>query len=185
MREKDVLAETGALDGARHREHLPQRRARPGGLRRADDDDVVGPERAVLDGVHGGAFTVEDTRRALEDRLTEAGRLHHGTLGRKGALEDRQATRPVDRLGQGADDLAVDVRRVDVGEVLGEGPAGDREAVTVEQTGVEQGPHDDRDSADAVDVGRDELAEGLDVQRCGTLAPMRAKSSIDSSTSAS
>ena len=70
--------------------------------------------------------------------------------GREAEID--QATRPVDRVGQGADDLAVDVRRVDVGEVLGERPARDREAVPVEQTGVEQGPHDDRDSADAVDV---------------------------------
>ena len=114
-------------------------------------------DRAVLDGVHRGALAVEDPRRALEDVAVEAGRLHDRALGRQRAVEDRDAAGAVDRLAQRAEDLAVEVRRRDVGEVLGHRLAGDGEAVAVQQAGVEQRPHDDRHAADAVDVGHDVL----------------------------
>ena len=66
-------------------------------------------------------------------------------------------------LSSGAQDLAVQVRRVDRGEVLGHGLAGDGEAVTVQQAGVEQCLHDHRHAADLVDVGHDVAAERLEV----------------------
>src|SRR5665647_1732416 len=49
-------------------------------------------------------------------------------------------------------DLPVGVRRSDVGEVLRDGLPGHRQAVTVQQPGVEQGLHHDRHPADPVDV---------------------------------
>src|SRR5690606_37747602 len=64
---------------------------------------------------------------------------------------------------QGAQDLAVRVGRVDPGEVLGDGLAGDGEAVAVDEAGVEQRLHHHRDTADAVDVVHDVPAEGLEV----------------------
>jgi hypothetical protein len=72
---------------------------------------------------------------------------------------------PVAWIGslQRADDVAVDVRRRDVGEVLGQRPAGDGERAAVQQPGVQQRLHDDRDAADAVDVGHHVPAERLDV----------------------
>ena len=63
--------------------------------------------------------------------------------------------------------LAVGVGRVDPREVLGDGLAGHRQAVTVEQPGVEEGLHHDRHPSDAVDVGHDVGPERLDVREVG------------------
>ena len=69
----------------------------------------------------------------------------------------------VDRVGQRVDDGAVGRRRVERGQVLGHRPPGDGQAVAVQQPGIEQLAHDDRDAADAVEVGHVELAVGLRV----------------------
>ena len=52
---------------------------------------------------------------------------------------------------------------VDVGEVLGHRLAGHGEAVAVQQAGVEQRLHHDRDAADLVDVVHHVAAERLEV----------------------
>src|SRR5207253_7737535 len=96
-------------------------------------------------------------------REVEAGRLDDSTLGRQRAVQHGNATGPVNGVGQGVDDLAVRVGRLDVGEVLGDGLAGHGERVAVQQPGVEQRLHDHRDAADAVHVGHDVAAERLDV----------------------
>ena len=148
------LPRPGALDRAGDGEHLAHARAALGALV-ADDDDVAGLDRAVLDGVHRGPLAVEDPRGALEDVGVEAGRLHDGPLGGERAGEDGDPAGAVDRLAHRAQHLAVEVGRGDVGEVLGHRPAGDGEAVAVQQAGIQQGPHDDGHAADAVDVGHD------------------------------
>ena len=66
-------------------------------------------------------------------------------------------------LAELADDVAVDVGRRDVGEVLGHRPAGHGQAVAVHQAGVEQRLHDHRDAADLVDVVHHVAAERLEV----------------------
>jgi hypothetical protein len=53
--------------------------------------------------------------------------------------------------------------RVELGEVLGHGLAGDGEAVAVQQAGVEQVLQHHRHAADAVEVAHVELAAGLHV----------------------
>ena len=63
----------------------------------------------------------------------------------------------------GCTTVAVGRGRVEVGQVLGHGLAGDGEAVAVEQPGVEQLPHHDRHAADAVEVDHVELAVRLRV----------------------
>src|SRR6478735_641227 len=138
--QQHVLAEPGALDRSRDREHLAHARATLGALV-ADDDDVAGHEGAVLHGIHRGALAVEDARGALEDVRVEPGRLHDRPLGGERAHQDGDAAGAVDRLAHGAHDLAVDVGRRDVGEVLGHRAAGDGEAVAVQQTGIQQGAH--------------------------------------------
>ncbi len=65
------------------------------------------------------------------------------------------------------DHLAVGRGRIEVGEVLGHGPAGDREAVAVQQPGFEQVPHHDRHAADAVEVDHVEPAVRLHVGDVG------------------
>ena len=62
------------------------------------------------------------------------------------------------------DDLAVGCRRVEVGQVLGDGLAGDREAVAVEQPRVEQVTQHDRHAADAIEVDHVEAAVRLHVR---------------------
>ncbi|MCV7253114.1 hypothetical protein H7J86_13155 [Mycobacterium hackensackense] len=78
-------------------------------------------------------------------------------------MQDRDPAGGVDRIVHRAQHLAVGVRRRDVGEVLGHGLAGDREAVTVQQPGIQQCLHHDGDTADLVDILHHVAAEGLDV----------------------
>src|SRR5699024_5797914 len=127
---QDVLAETRTLDRARDREHLAHAGAALGPLV-ADDDDVAGRDRAVLERVHRGTLALEDARGALEDVGVETRGLHDGSLGREGPAEDRDAARAVDRAVEGAQDLAVGVGRRDLGEVLRDRAARDGEAVAV------------------------------------------------------
>ena len=70
--QQHVLAQAGALDGAGDGEHLAHARAALGALV-ADDDDVAGDDRAVLQRVHRGALAVEHAGGALEDVGVEAG----------------------------------------------------------------------------------------------------------------
>src|SRR5690606_27258147 len=160
--EQDVLAETGALDSTGDGEHLTHPRAALGPLV-ADDHDVAGDYRAFLERVHGGALSVEDAGYPTEDVGVEAGGLHHGTARCEGALQDRETAGAVDRVVHRPEDLAVQVGGWHVRQVLRNGASGHREAVAVQQAGVEQRLHHDRDAADTVHVDHDVLPERLDV----------------------
>ena len=63
--------------------------------------------------------------------------------------------------------------------------SGDRQAVAVQQSGVEQGLHHHRDAADAVDVVHDVGTERLDVGQVRNLGAHPGEVGQDSSTSAS
>ena len=91
------------------------------------------------------------------------GDLHHAAVRRERAAQHRDAALRVDRRGERVHDLAVGLRRVEVGEVLGHRLAGDGEAVAVEQTGVEQLADHHLHAADAVEVGHVVLAVRLHV----------------------
>ena len=69
----------------------------------------------------------------------------------------------MDRVGEGVDDAAVRSGRVEQLEVLTHGPAGDRHALTVEQTRVEQMLQNHGNTADGVEIGHVELAARLHV----------------------
>ena len=60
--------------------------------------------------------------------------------------------------------------RVEFGQVLRDCPACHGQAVALQQTGVQQGLHDDRYAADVVDVFHDEPAEGFHVCQVGDLS---------------
>src|SRR5688500_13364305 len=83
------------------------------------------------------ARAVEHARGPLDPLRVDPRTLHPRTLGSERAAQDRDPAGVVDRLVQGPDDHPVDVRRRDVGQVLGHRPAGHGQAVTVQQTGVE------------------------------------------------
>ena len=95
--------------------------------------------------------------------VREAGHLHHRPVGRQRAPQHEDAALGVDGRVERVHDDAVGPGRVDRGQVLGDGPAGDGEAVAVEQPGVEEVLHHDRHAADAVEVGHVELAARLHV----------------------
>ncbi|QEM44368.1 hypothetical protein FZ046_05850 [Mycolicibacterium grossiae] len=160
--QEHVLAETRALDGAGDRQHLPHARAALRALV-ADDDDVAVGDGAVLQRVERRPLALEDPCGALEDVGVEARRLHHRTLGRQRPVQDRDAAGGVDRVVHRPQHLAVRIRRLDVGEVLGHRLPRHGQAVAVQQTGVEQRLHHDGDAADLVDVLHHVPAEGLDV----------------------
>ncbi|SII46516.1 Uncharacterised protein [Mycobacteroides abscessus subsp. abscessus] len=168
--EEDVLADARALDRTGDREHLAH--ARPAlGAFVADDDDVTLLQFAVQHRVHRRLFLVEDPGRAFEDVGVEARGLDDGALGGERAAEHGESAGRVDRVVERPEDLAVGVGRVDLGEVLGHGPARHGEAVAVEETGVEEGLHDHGHAADLEHVVHHVFAEGLDVAEVGNLVP--------------
>ena len=120
------------------------------------------------DRLHRGVLAVEHAGRGPRTEVeVDAGHLHHRALRGQRAREHGDAADGVDRVGQRVDDLAVGRGRVELGQVLGHGPAGDGEAVAVEQPGVEQVLHHDRHAADAVDVDHVVLAVRLGVGDVG------------------
>ena len=160
--EEDILAQSGTLDRPGDHEHLAHARAALGSLI-ANDDHVTRLDGPVLEGRHGRLLALEDTRRALEGIDGDAGVLDHGTLGCERAAQDRDPAGGGERILGGAQDLAVGIRRGDVGEVLRHGLACHREAVAVDETSVEQSPHDDGYAAHAIDVAHHVATEGLEV----------------------
>src|SRR3546814_424300 len=122
---------TTAPVGAGVGEHRAMARTGLGALV-ADDDDCAGFDPAGEDGLHGEVLAVEDAGPALELQVVDAGHLDHGPLGGEGAGEHRDAADLVDRVGERVDDVAVGRRRVEIGQVLGDGLARDGEAVAVE-----------------------------------------------------
>ena len=65
----------------------------------------------------------------------------------------------VEGLIDGSDDVLIDGRSVgNVGQFLGNGPAGDRQAVTMQQPGIEQDFQDLWDAADLVQIHSHVLA---------------------------
>jgi len=89
--------EPGALDRSGDGEHLAHSRATLGSLV-ADDHDVAGRDRAVLECVHRGAFAVEDPGGALDHGLVEAGALDDRALRCQRTVQDGDAAGRMDRL---------------------------------------------------------------------------------------
>ena len=137
--ERGVAAAAGALHGAGDGQHLAHARAALGALV-ADDDDVAGLDAARPGSASMAAvLAVEHPGRALEAWSKSMPATF--TTEPLGASEPVRTAMPPTAwigVGQRVDDLAVGRRRVDGGEVLGDGLAGDGEAVAVEQPGVEQ-----------------------------------------------
>ena len=86
---------------------------------------------------------------------------------RQRAPQHDEAALGVERRVERVDDDAVRSGRVDLGQVLGHGPAGHRQHVAVQQAGVEQVLHHDGHAADAVEIGHVELAARLHVGDVG------------------
>ena len=144
--------------------HLPHTRS---ALRTlvADHQHGAGFDLAGEDRVHRRVLTFEHPGRAFEGHLLlrESGDLHHAPLRRQGTGEHDDAGIGMDRVGEGMDDPTVGSGRVEQFEVLAHGPAGDRHAFAVEQTGIEQVLHHHGHTADSVEVGHMERAAGLHV----------------------
>ena len=80
-------------------------------------------------------------------------------------MKHGDATGLMNRVVHRTDDLAVWVWWVDVCQVLGNGLAGNGEAIAVNQTCIEQGLHHNRNSTDAVDIVHYELTKWLEVSK--------------------
>ncbi|WP_157576533.1 hypothetical protein [Mycobacterium sp. GA-2829] len=168
--QQHVLAQARTLDGAGDRQHLAHPRPALGALV-ADDDDVPVGDGAVLECVECGPLPLENPCGALEHVGVEAGGLHHRTLGSERTVQDRDAAGRVDRVVHRAQHLAVGVRRLDVGEVLGHGLTGHGQAIPVQQTGIQQRLHHDGHTADLVDVLHHVPAERFHVRQVRHLLP--------------
>ena len=108
-------------------------------------------------------LAIEDPCRTNEFINADACVLRHGTFRRKRSVQDRDAAGCVQRRLRGTQDVAIGIWWGDVCQVLGNGLSRHSEAVTVNQSGVEQRPHHNRDTTNPVDVAHHVLAEGLHI----------------------
>ncbi|CRK45441.1 hypothetical protein BN1723_006607 [Verticillium longisporum] len=159
-REDEALLARDLADGAAGRELAAQ------DLNVAPDDDdrlfalfnVAGLERG--DEV---VLVVVDARLAREDEALLARDLADGAAGRELAAQDLNVARRLDGLAQRADDLLVGGKVGEGVDVLGHGLARDGDALAVEDALLEEELEEGRRAADAVHVGHDKLARGLEV----------------------
>src|SRR5262249_54959938 len=153
--EADLLAEALAGEGGGDGEHLAHAGAAYGAFA-ADDDDVAGLDVAFLDRFEAGFLAVEDLGGAGDGAVLEAGGLGDGAFRGQVALEDDDVAAGVHggvhRLDDGLGSL---VDGVDLFEVVGDGLAGDGDAIAVKEACVKQGAHDGRRAADLVQVEHD------------------------------
>ena len=133
----------------------------------ADDDHVVVGERVGRRprARRSSARSLLKTRaRPVNtpsvDAALDAGDLEDGAaVGREVAAQQAEAAGRLERRRRRVDDVAVGRRRVEPRDLLGQRLAGAREAVAVEQAGVEQLLHDDLEAALGVDVDHRVAAE--------------------------
>ncbi len=164
--QRGVGATTDTLHGAGDGQHLPHPRAALGALV-ADHHDVASLDLLRHHGLHGGVLAVEDASSTLELQVVDAGHLHHRPFRCQRSLEHRDASHRVEGIRQRVDDFAVGRRRVELGQVLRHRPAGDGEAVAVQQPGLQQVAHHDRDATDRIDVDHVVLPMRLGVGNVG------------------
>ncbi|CAB4941863.1 unannotated protein [freshwater metagenome] len=166
--EHDLLAQPRTLDRPGDHEHLPHPRAT---LRTLipDDDHIARLNGVVLKRRHRRLLPLEDPGDALKHLDRHTGVLHDGPLWSQRTGEDRDAAIGRQRIAHRAQDLAIRLRRIDTREILGDGAAGDRQAVPVDQALVEEHLHHDRDAPDSVHVEHHVLTEGLEVGEQGHL----------------
>ena len=163
--ERAVRATTGSLQGSSDGQHLAH--ARPAlGAFVPDHEHGAGLNRSGEDRLHRGVLAVEHAGNTLEQflLLAQTGNFHDGSPGCQGTGEDVDAALCVDRLIERVHDHAVRRRGVDGGQVLRDRLAGHGDAVTVEQSCVEEVLHHHRHAADSVEVAHVELAARLHVR---------------------
>mmetsp|Transcript_23572 Transcript_23572/g.69995 ORF Transcript_23572/g.69995 Transcript_23572/m.69995 type:complete len:327 (-) Transcript_23572:1233-2213(-) len=131
--ECDVVPEAGAHDERGRGEHLLH--ARPALWPLVPDHDHRPLERlrVLHHRSHHLLLRVEAARRPAEPDPLLARDLPHGALGRQVALENGDVPRRLDRLRDGVDDVLPLRQRRKVGDVLGDGLAGDSHAIAVQQ----------------------------------------------------
>ena len=154
----------------------------------ADDEHGAGLDGAGEDGLHRALLAVEHPGRALEVELVEV-RPATFTTAPLGASEPREhddAALGVDRRVERVDDHAVGRGRVELGQVLGHGLAGDGEAVAVRagrrRAGAASRPGTPPTRSRSVMWN---LPPGFMSAMWGTRAAIRLKSSRSRSTRAS
>ena len=117
------------------------------------------PERMAADAASSLSNTRAGTRKLLD---VVAGYFDDRPVRREVAFEDHQAAGRLDRVRERPHDLLPGCLDR-VARVVADGPAGHGDGVSLEQAGVGQALHDERDAACTVQVGGDEAAAGLQV----------------------
>ncbi len=110
---------------------------------------------------HGVLLGLEHARRAAVVTALVAGELDHAAVGGEVAAQDGQAAGRLDRVIERAHDLLALGFLGGVGD-FARGLAGHGDRVGVQEAGLLQALHDERDPAGLVEVGSDVLAAGLE-----------------------
>jgi hypothetical protein len=132
----------------------------------ANNDHVAFVDVAAKDALKRAFLAFVNFGGAFEIKAFFAGDLADGATGGEVAAEDTEVGVGLDRLVEGANDiLLVGVGRVggDVLEGLGDGLAGDGQAIAVEQPAIEEHFHERANAADADEMGHAVFAERFHV----------------------
>src|SRR5712671_7325682 len=134
--QRHLLADPLAIERRRRRQHL----AHPGTAARpliADDDDVAFAVLTLLDRLEGVLLAIEAARRSAEAQRLHPGDLDDGALRREVALEHGDPAGRRQWL-RGRTHHVLPLGEDDIAQILGDGPAGDGDAVAVQIAAVEQ-----------------------------------------------
>ena len=93
-------------------------------------------------------FGIEHARPALEAQALLACNFCNRALGREISVQDHQVAVFLDRIAQGPHDRLTVRICADAAKILGQRRAGYREAIAVQQAGIQQGFHQRLDAAD-------------------------------------
>jgi hypothetical protein len=164
----NVLAETRAHDGGGGLQHLDHSRSTLGTLVADHHHRLLALlDLAALERLDEGVFAVEGARLTLEAQALLARDLTDGSAGSQGAAQDLDVAGRLDGVAERADDLLRGREALDLLEVLGERLAGNGHDGAVDEVVLEQVLEQRGSATDALDVGHDVLARGLEVGQEG------------------
>mmetsp|Transcript_2758 Transcript_2758/g.8597 ORF Transcript_2758/g.8597 Transcript_2758/m.8597 type:complete len:541 (+) Transcript_2758:489-2111(+) len=169
------MPEAGAHDERGWREHLLHARPALRPLVPNHDHRPLERLRVLHHRSHHLFLCVEAARRPAEPDPLLAGDLPHGALGRKVPLQNGDVPRRLDRLRDGIDYLLPLRQRRKVGDVLGDGLAGDSHAVAMQQALLQHVLEHGGRASNGVQVLHHVLSTRLEVRQEGRLRRDPAK----------
>jgi len=147
-----LVAETASHDRASRAQHLAHARTAARSFV-SNHDHVAGFHLAGEDRRGGALFAIEHASGAGEAQAFLAGNLGDCAFRREVAVHHHEVAVLLDRIGERTNDVLARWVVTDVAQVFRERAAGDGQAITVQQSRIEQSFHQGLNSPDCNELG--------------------------------